>query len=615
MLRRVPFEPLSLFRKALRPTATSLALFPQQRFSSSAKNPKIDILGPDDDVHKVSKSPEGWRVYQSLYPSVLPEVEQHSSLCEFMFGRWDREPNHTAMIQHETKRQLTFAETRKMTEAAASVLYYGHNIRKGDVVCIALLNNIFYAPFTYGIMRLGAVVTTANAITTPETLCFQLEASNTKTIVSSRIFQKTMEDAAVMIKKSTGKAISVLYIEDFDKIADQASALPSNYTAMEEAKPDDVVFLPFSSGTTGTPKGAQLTNKNLTACIIQCSSPSSFDTSQVFLSILPFFHIYGFTVVMSIVLAGNATQIIMSRYMVEEYLDNVKQHKVTHSFVAPPVVISLVNKLEAPGNEYDFSSMRYMLCGAAPLSEDVGRRMAKVNPNLKLAQGWGMTEMSTAVTTCPDNQPTIDYRIPGCLIPDTEMRVVKVDDNQQSGADKSRGVDVENEGDEGELWVKGPQLMKGYLDKEQTDVTMHEGWYRTGDMGYIGKRKEVFISGRLKELIKYKGFQVSPPEVEAELIKHPWVQDCIVIGVNDPRDVSFENPRALVVLKPDLPTKDAVRASDEIYRYMMRKMPPHKRLHGGVRIVESIMKNATGKLMRRQVRDAELEYMKGEGKE
>ncbi|CAD2217577.1 AMP-binding enzyme/AMP-binding enzyme C-terminal domain containing protein, putative [Angomonas deanei] len=191
------------------------------------------------------------------------------------------------------------------------------------------------------------------------------------------------------------------------------------------------------------------------------------------------------------------------------------------------------------------------------------------------------------------------------------MRVVKVDDNQQSGADKSRGVDVENEGDEGELWVRGPQMMKGYLDKEQTDIAIQDGWYRTGDMGYIGKRKEFRVSGRLKELIKYKGFQVSPPEVEAELIKHPWVQDCIVIGVNDPRDVSFENPRALVVLKPDLPTKDAVRASDEIYRYMMRKMPPHKRLHGGVRIVESIMKNAAGKLMRRQVRDAELEYMKG----
>ncbi|CAD2217573.1 AMP-binding enzyme/AMP-binding enzyme C-terminal domain containing protein, putative [Angomonas deanei] len=139
-------------------------------------------------------------------------------------------------------------------------------------------------------------------------------------------------------------------------------------------------------------------------------------------------------------------------------------------------------------------------------------------------------------------------------------------------------------------------MMKGYLDKEQTDIAIQDGWYRTGDMGYIGKRKEFRVSGRLKELIKHKGFQVSPPEVEAELIKHPWVQDCIVIGANDPRDVSFENPRALVVLKPDLPTKDAVRASDEIHRYMMRKMPPHKRLHGGVRIVESIMKNASRKV-------------------
>ncbi|CAJ1004994.1 putative AMP-binding enzyme/AMP-binding enzyme C-terminal domain containing protein [Leishmania naiffi] len=235
-------------------------------------------------------------------------------------------------------------------------------------------------------------------------------------------------------------------------------------------------------------------------------------------------------------------------------------------------------------------------------------------PNVSVTQAYGMTEMAPAVTV-PNG---LKHKVPGScgtLVGDTELRIVKVDDTQQSGTDKSAGIDADP-GEEGEVWVRGPQIMKGYLRDEDTALCMQDGWYRTGDIGRFDvKSGELVITDRLKELIKYKGFQVSPASLEALLLTHPWVKDCMVIGVPDPRDVSFENPRALVSLQPSVPPKDAVRASDELYHFVMSRMPPHKRLHGGVRIVNEVPRNLAGKLLRRQARKDEAELIKSKMEE
>nr|AGU68036.1 4-coumarate--CoA ligase [Strigomonas galati] len=577
------------------------------RRASSCPDPNFKPLLPTEKAARQYTTPEGWRVYGSIYPSILKELDSSKSLYRYMTGRWARKPDRTALIQEETKDQLTFQQLYDTTERFAQVLYHHYNIRKGDVVCLMTPNTIYYPVVGFGTMRLGGVLTTSAALTTTEALCYQLEASKAKIVITMHNFHAVAEEAARRVTTHTGRQTQALLLEDLLKL--EAPAIPSSYTAMEEATMDDVAFLPFSSGTTGSPKGTQLTNRNLTANILRSFSPIPMDEDDLLITVLPMYHIFGFSSVLSSALAKNAPQVIMSKYSADAYLNAVQEYKATMGFIAPPIAVSLAHRLADPENRYDFSSMRDLSCGASSLSEDIVRRLVESSPGLRMGQGWGMTEMSPTVTYYGRFETTIPMNAVGVLGPDTEMRVVRVDASQQSGEDKSAGIDVE-EGKEGELWVRGPTLMKGYLNPEDTAKCMQDGWYRTGDLGYVDKRNLLYISGRLKELIKYKGFQVSPPEIEAELIKHPWVKDCIVLGVPDQQDISFENPRALVVLVDNLPVKDAVRASDEIYRYMMRKMPPHKRLHGGVRIVDEIMKNATGKLMRRQQRTEELEYLK-----
>nr|AGU68037.1 4-coumarate--CoA ligase [Strigomonas galati] len=557
------------------------------------------------------RSPEGWRVYKSIHPSIQGELAQHHSLYQFMSDRWARAPSRTALIQEETKQQLNFQQLQDMTERFAQVLYHHIGIRRGDVVCIMTPNNIYYPVVAFGAMRLGAVFTATSVLSPVDALCQQLEASKTKVIVTTQMFAAAATAAADKVTLQTGHPIRVLHLEDLLKM--EAPAIPSSYTAMEEAKPEDVALLPFSSGTTGVPKGTMLTNRNIIANLltVRHSYPMDPDTDVV-INVLPYFHIYGFSTVLSGALCYYIPHVIMSKYSPDAYLKAVQDYKVTIAFIAPPIAVSLLHRLEDPTTHYDFSSMKDIVCAAAPLSEDIMHRLQAKAPNLRMGQGWGLTELSPTVSYCDRLQTDLPPASVGMLSADIELRVVKIEDSQQSGADRSRGVDVE-EGKEGEMWVRGPQLMKGYLREEDTAVAMQDGWFRTGDIGYMDERKLVYITGRLKELIKYKGYQVSPPEIEAQLVKHPWVKDCIVIGVPDEQDITFESARALVVLKDNLPASDVVRASDHIYRYMIRKMPQHKRLHGGVRVVKDIMKNPTGKLMRRQQRMAELEYLKNEG--
>nr|AGU68040.1 4-coumarate--CoA ligase [Strigomonas galati] len=576
----------------------------------------IELRIPKDypGVNKV-RMENGHRIYCSRYPSVIEETKQYKGICDYMFQCWQKAPDGVpAFTQAETGEALTYQQMRPVTEKIASVLYHGYGVRKGDVVCLMLHNSIYYPTIAYGIIRLAAITTTINAASNVEGLSTHMEISRAKTIVCSRQTQEVVEGMIVHVKQQTGQEVRALYLEDFIKM-EHVEGIPSSYTAMEEAKMDDVAFLPFSSGTTGAPKGVQLTNWNLTVAVVQKSHIFPVSPADRFLAVMPFFHIFGFTSIMSGGMAGNAQQFLATRYHADTYLQYVEKYKITAGFVAPPIVSSLVHRMEQPSCKADVSTLRYLMCSAAPLSQNIAARLRKQMPHVDVGQSWGMTEMAPTVCTYPRDDPAMDYRLCGVLAPDTELRVIKVDDSQQSGADKSAGIDVEEEGQEGEIWVRGPQRMKGYLNPEDDyNAVMEDGWYRSGDMGYVRPDvKAILISGRLKELIKYKGFQVSPPEIEAELIKHPWVQDCIVVGVTNPEDVSFENARALVVLKDHVKEEDRRQAEKVIFQYIKEVEPPHKQLHGGVHIVDEIPRNATGKLLRRVARQQEMDYIKIHG--
>ncbi|KAG5480575.1 hypothetical protein LSCM1_06279 [Leishmania martiniquensis] len=546
------------------------------------------------------------RIYRSKLPSVLDKVDQETTLYGYLMKRMAAaDPKKIAAVQAETGKAFTYPELMDATEHAAKVLYQ-EGVRKGDVVCLSMLNTILYGPLVYGTLRLGAIASTVNAVAAASTLAYHFKTNNATVVLGMHFFQKQLVEAVALVEHETGRRVKVLYPDEFFKMTD-IPEIPADYDGLKGATPNDTAAILFSSGTTGLPKGVQLTNRALIACSEQSAEAFGVGSRDTAVTVLPLFHVFGFTACMNCMFAYAATQVVMTKYSVEDYLRAIEQHRATVNLVAPPILISLLKNADKV-KQHDLSSLKRFCSASAPLGAEVVKKMEQLLPGCAVAQGYGMTEMAPTVTA-----PLRGERCtPGCcgsLIPDTELRIVKVDDSQQSGTDVSSGVDAEP-GAEGEVWVRGPQMMKGYLRDEDTAVCMQDGWYRTGDIGKVLETGELMITDRLKELIKYKGFQVSPAALEALLLTHPWVKDCVVIGVPDPRDVSFENPRALVVLQSSVSPEDAVRASDELYRFVMISMPPHKRLHGGVRVVEEIPRNAAGKVMRRQVRQDEVALLK-----
>nr|AGU68029.1 4-coumarate--CoA ligase [Strigomonas galati] len=567
--------------------------------------------------HYIVEKPNGQRIYCSDIPTILPALEKETTMyLHIMRSIADAPQNRPALIQAETGEQYTFAQLPDKIEHVGEVLYH-NGVRRGDAVCLALLNNIVFTPVVMGTLRLGAIVSTVNPVSDAETLAHYLNTNKANVIIGMKFFQKELEAAVDRVMRESERHVKIIYPEDFMK-APSPGAIPASYDGLSGATLDDTVYIPFSSGTTGLPKGVQLTNRCLIANYMQTiqfgktNSPLNNPHDDISVTVLPLFHIYGFTCCMYSALAAGSTQVVMTKYTLESFMNVNRKYKATVNRVAPPILLSIVKNFDR-FKSYDLSSLRFITSGAALLDGALQTKCEELFPGCVVGQGYGMTEMSPVVTSPTDSKKMI--RTPGSngrLLSDTEMRIIKVEDSQQSGADKSAGIDV-GIGEEGEIWTRGPQLMKGYLNPEDTAKCMQDGWYRTGDIGRVDpKTQELFITDRLKELIKYKGFQVSPASLEGVLLTHPWIQDCIVIGVPDPKEASFEVPRALVQLRPDLPPKKAVEAADVIYRFIMAKEPPHRRLHGGVRIVEQIPKNATGKLMRRVARQQELEYLKNQ---
>ncbi|GET87989.1 4-coumarate:coa ligase-like protein [Leishmania tarentolae] len=588
----------------LRAAATAMTVPQQVRFASTTSASSATATATSDAAGA------GARVYKSKLPSVMDKVNQERTLYEYLMKRIkEKDPKKIATVQTENGKELTYAKVLQATDWCARALYHHANVRKGDVVCICMLNTIIYGPVVYGALRLGALVSLVNAIAEPPLLAYFLRESDSKVILGMRYFRKQLEEAVAIVEKETGKKVTILYPEDFFKKW-YIWPVPRSYDGLKGATLDDTIVIPFSSGTGGLSKGVKLSNRALIANAEQLGTAFQLSPEDAGIAVLPFFHIYGFTASLNAGYVHGVTQIVMLKYTVEDYLKASEKYKPTINLVAPPILISLLKNADKL-KQHDMSSLKRFCCGAAPLGSETVDAIEKVLPNVSVTQGYGMTEMAPAVTV-PDG---LKHKVPGScgvLVADTELRIVKVDDSQQSGADKSAGIDAEP-GAEGEVWVRGPQLMNGYLRDEDTAMCMQDGWYRTGDIGKFDVESgELVITDRLKELIKYKGFQVSPASLEALLLTHPWVRDCVVIGVPDPRDVSFENPRALVSLQPSVLPKDAVRASDVLYRFVMSRMPPHKRLHGGVRIVSEVPRNLSGKLLRRQARKDEAELIKAQ---
>lgn len=504
--------------------------------------------------------------FKSPHPDVhIPDL----SVTELVLDRAGIPADRIAFVDGVSRRGLSFGELRDQVRRLAAGL--ARRIGKGDVVALWAPNVPEYAVVFHAVLRLGAVLTTINPAYTNDEVAFQLRDAGVRLLVTVGSLTARARDAVAM----AGVAIEIVTIEP-------AGELPSLASIAIDAEPphvtidpaSDVAVLPYSSGTTGFPKGVMLTHRNLVANLLQIDAIEPRDL-PAFVAVLPFFHIYGMVVIMNFGMMRGATVVTLARYDLEAFLRVIQDWRVPLAHVAPPLVVALAKHPMVDG--FDLSGLKWLFCAAAPLSAEL-TDLVQTRMDVKIRQGYGMTEASPAThfTSAGDERAG---KI-GPLVPNTEGRLV----------DPVTGTDV-GTGAPGEIWVRGPQVMKGYLNNpDATAATVDaDGWLHTGDIGVVDEDGFLEVTDRLKELIKVKGYQVAPAELEALLLKHPKVADAAVIAVPD--DQTGERPKAFVVASEPVTGK-------EVLDFVSARVAHYKR-PAYIAFIDTIPKSPSGKILRR----------------
>lgn len=537
---------------------------------------------------KISEEEEKF-IVRSPYPDVdIPEC----NMADFVWRDVDKWPEHVALVCGLTGRQYTYEMAHSMAKKFGSALLR-MGAKKGDVLGMVVPNIPEFAIAFLGAAGVGITITTMNPTYRPEEIARQLENSGAKYIITIGLFYENIK-AAMEIYPGIEKMI-VLGMDDKPEeclsfiemmIYDDGSL----YDQDRSCDPyNEIACLPYSSGTTGPPKGVSLTHHNFVSNMCQVGAPglndlqvTSDEHQDISIALLPFFHIYAMTTVMSMGLHYGLKLVTLPKFEPETYLKACVQYKPTVLAMVPPLVSFLATHPMVKSSH--LASVKVMTGGAAPFGPAlIDKFLEKCKPNIvKFREGFGMTESSPVSHV----QPTEGKVLGSCgnPVPSTIAKVIDIDSGVPLGV-----------GQEGELCVAGPQVMKGYYKNEKaTKKTVIKGWLHTGDVAKYDENGQFYIVDRLKELIKVKGLQVAPSELEDLIRRHPGVNDVAVVGVPDER--SGELPRAYVV------RKNRNVEEQSIIDYVAERVAPHKKLGAGVMFVETLPKNQTGKVLRRELK-------------
>jgi len=511
-------------------------------------------------------------VFVSPLPAIdIPDV----LLTDYVFAEARSRGDKPALIDGPTGRTITYIELDRLVRSLAGGLA-ARGFGPGDNLALMAPNLPEYAVVFHGAAMAGAAITTINPTYTAEEVHKQLSDSGARLMVTVPMFLEVARSGAV------GTAVEeILVMGQSDGAASIESILGAPLEASAAVGPDHTVALPYSSGTTGLSKGVMLTHRNLVANIAQIISAAEIAEDETFIAVLPFFHIYGMQVLMNAGLASGATVVTMPRFDLEQFLSLHQEHGITRSFVAPPIVVALAKHPIV--DSFDLTSLRQIVSAAAPLSAALALE-AGARVGCEVVQGFGMTELSPASHLTPPGQ--FKPGSVGVTVACTETKVV----DPATGAEL--GVD-----EDGEICVRGPQVMKGYLGNQAATEAMIEpdGWLHTGDIGHVDADGHLYVVDRLKELIKVKGFQVAPAELEAVLLTHPGIADAAVVG--RPDEEAGEVPVAHVVPRPGVELDP-----DEVIAFVSGQVAHYKRIKRVV-INEAIPKSASGKILRRMIQD------------
>lgn len=513
-------------------------------------------------------------IVRSPFPEiVIPDT----LLSPFVFQGVAQVADKAAFIDGSSGRSVTHGELFDAAYRAAGGLA-SLGFGKGDVLAILLPNVLEYPVVFHAAAIAGGIVTTINPMYTIDEVAFHLADSGAVYLLTISPLLETAQAAAAT---SGVKKILVLG-EPRGGAAGFAELLAADrYDADPGVTPDDVVAMLYSSGTTGLPKGVMISHRGFVANHLQRQQVVAVESDEVYIAVLPFFHMYGITTVNRVIHRG-VTAVTMPRFDFEEFLRIIQEYRVTSAPLVPPIVLGLAKHPLV--DQYDLSSLRVIYSGAAPLPQQVAA-VCSARIGCPVLEGYGMTE--TIVAHINDEEGALWH--PGSigrLLPNTEAQIVEPDTGK-----------VLEPNEDGEIWIRGPQVMIGYLNNpEATSETIDEqGWVHTGDIGHYDKDGYFYVVDRVKELIKVKAYQVAPAELEALLASHPSVADAAVIGIPD--EEAGEIPKAFVVASTAV-------TGDELMGFVAARVAPYKRIRQ-VEFIEQIPKSPSGKILRGTLRGRE----------
>lgn len=499
-------------------------------------------------------------------------------------------PENVAIVFKDVS--LTFREVDALTNSFANALR-GLGIKQQDRVCVLMTNRPEFVMSFYAIARLGAVASPMNPSYKEREIQYQVSNSEAVAI----IVQNELLPLVEMVRSELPNLKLIITVgagtppatSEVHKFSDLIKQYPATRITDVVIKPDDLLALPYSSGTTGLPKGVMLSHRNLVCNHMQMVASGRISSSDNLMLFLPFYHIYGNMLMGGAIYAG-AKCILMERFEPVECMNLIEQHKVTLFYVVPPVMVMLSNWSEI--TKYNLTSIRYTMCGAAPLAPEVARKFTKIS-GIKVLQGYGLTEASPLTHLNPVYNENFNLlETAGLPVHDTEQKIVDIETGETE-------LPI---GEIGEIIIRGPQVMQGYWKApEATATTIRNGWLYTGDIGYLDDAGYFYVQDRKKEMIKYKGFGIAPAEIEALLFEHPAVADVAVIG--KPDEEAGEVPKAFVVKKADHDV-----TADELLAFATGRLAGYKTLRE-VEFVDMIPKNPSGKILRRILKDQEKQKL------